>query len=78
LDTVAATDEADLIAATDPKLIPELAGSWDRMDEEAKQFIRRIIGNSHSAHEKLNALAALAERLQQQVPEAVSRRAQGA
>jgi len=66
------TDEAA------PELIPELAGSWDRMDDEAKQFIRRIIANARSSHENANALAALAERLQQQVPLAVTRRAQGA
>jgi hypothetical protein len=36
------------------------------MDEEAKQFIKRIIGNSYSLHEKVNVIAALAEQLQQQ------------
>jgi hypothetical protein len=78
LDAVATTDEAALVAAADPELIPELAGSWDRMDDEAKQFIKRIIGNSHSSHEKVNALATLAERVQQQVAVAVTRKAQGA
>jgi hypothetical protein len=78
LDAVATTDEAALVAAADPKLIPELAGSWDRMDDEAQQFIKRIIGNSHSSHEKVNALAALAERVQQQVAGAAARSAQGA
>jgi hypothetical protein len=78
LDSVAATDEVTLIAATDPQTLPELAGSWDRMDEEAKQFIKRIIGNSHSLHEKVNVIAALAEQLQQQRAMADIRRAQGA
>jgi hypothetical protein len=72
LDTVVATDEAATVATTDPKLIPELAASWERMDDEAKQFIRRMIGNAHSLHEKANALAALAEQLQQQATMAVT------
>lgn len=66
LDTVAATDEAALMAAIDPKSIPELAGSWDRMDDEAREFIKRIIGNNRTLQEKSNAIAALAEQLQQQ------------
>lgn len=78
LDGVTATDEVTAIAAADPTTIPELAGSWDRMDEEAKQFIQRMIGNSHSLHEKLNAIAALAEQLQQQHIMADTRRAHGA
>jgi hypothetical protein len=72
LDAAVATDEAATVATTDPKLVPELASSWERMDDEAKQFIRRMIGNAHSLHEKANALAALAEQLQQQVTEAVT------
>lgn len=78
LDAVAATDEAALVAAADPERIPELAGSWDRMDDEAKQFIQRMIGNARASHENVNALAALAERLQQQAAGVAIRRAQGA
>ena len=70
LDSVVATEEANLIATTDPKSLPELAGSWDRMDDEAKQFVVRILSGSHLLHEKASALAALAEQLQQQLVEA--------
>lgn len=78
LDAVAAPDEAALVAAADPERIPEFAGSWDRLDDEARQFIKRIIGNSHAMHEKVNALATLAEQVQQQAAGAAVRRAQGA
>jgi hypothetical protein len=67
LDAVMATDEAATTMSPDPKQIPELAGSWDRMDDEAKEFIKRLIGNSHSLHEKVDVIATLAERLQQRV-----------
>lgn len=73
LDAVAAADEVTPVA--DPQQIPELAGSWDRLDDGAKQFIARMLASAHSSHEKVNALAALAEQVQQQVTGSVTRRA---
>lgn len=78
LDAVTVTDEAALAAETDPESIPELAGSWDRLDDEAKQYIRRIIGSAHASQQQVNALAALAEQVQQQVTGGITRRAQSA
>lgn len=78
LDSIMVTDEAVLIAATDPGTIPELAGAWGGMDDEAREFVRRVIGNSRSLHETVNALAALAERLQQNSLAANPRVATGA
>jgi hypothetical protein len=54
-------------AVPDPGTLPELSGSWDRMDDESKRFVRRLIDSSHESHRKVEILAALAERLQQQV-----------
>lgn len=71
LDAVATGDET----AVDPEQIPELAGSWEKLDETAKQFIKRLIGNSRASHETVNALAALAERVQEQVATVATRRA---
>jgi hypothetical protein len=78
MDAATTTDESEMAASIDPKQIPELAGSWDRMDDQAKEFIRRTIGNSRSLLERLNGLAALAEELQQQVQVGVVPIAQGA
>lgn len=73
LDGTAVHDETELVVTADPQHIPELAGSWDRLDDGAKQFIRRIIGNARSAGEKLDALAVLTERLQSKLAENVTR-----
>lgn len=65
-------------AGVDLQTIPELAGSWDRLDDEAKQFIQRTIGTSRALHEHVNTLAVLAEQLQQQATVRVTRKAQRA
>lgn len=52
-------------AAIDPETLPELAGSWPRMDDEAKLFIQRLIETTHTQARNLETLAALAEKLQQ-------------
>jgi hypothetical protein len=75
LDAVTATAPAALNAAVDPQAFPELTGSWDSLDDTAKECIRRLVGNARGLHEQVNALAVLAEHLQQQVPPAVTRRA---
>jgi hypothetical protein len=57
---------AERPAPVEPERIPELAGSWDRMDDTAKEYIRRLLAAAGAAHEQVAVLAALAERLQDQ------------
>lgn len=52
--------------AVEPERIPELAGSWDRMDDAAKDYVRRLLAAAGAAHEQVATLAALADRLQEQ------------
>src|SRR4051812_49141345 len=47
-----------------PAALPELAGSWDRMDDDARRFVTRLIDSARAAHAHVAALAALAEQLQ--------------
>jgi hypothetical protein len=47
-----------------PESIPELAGSWERLDDEAKRFVRRLLDTARALHENGSVLAALAEQLQ--------------
>lgn len=75
MDGLTATSPVSLVANADPQTIPQLAGSWDRMDDGAKAYICRILGNSDELYEQVNALAVLAERLQQQITAGVSGRA---
>lgn len=72
LDAAAAPDEPP-----DPGTLPELARSWDRMDDDARRFVARLIDTARTSHDHVAALAALAEQLQQQVV-AAPRRAIGA
>jgi hypothetical protein len=65
--TLAATDEVELIRQAQPASIPELAKSWDRLDPDSKSYIQRLIGNVNALYEKVLALARLAECLQQQI-----------
>lgn len=51
-------------APAEPESIPELAGSWDRLDDEAKRFVRRLLDTARSLHDNKSELAALAEQLQ--------------
>jgi hypothetical protein len=69
------TDEAELIQRANPSSVPELARSWDRMDRETQNYIKRLVGNGQALHEKLLMLAQLAEQLQQQVMELEQRSA---
>lgn len=73
LETVTATSPATLLGDTELQDLPELAESWDRLDEMAKRYIRRTSANARSLYEQVNALAALAERLQEQVEAATHR-----
>ncbi|MCI0700300.1 MAG: hypothetical protein L0241_04380 [Planctomycetia bacterium] len=67
LDSLAATDEAELIRKTDPKALPELASSWEQLSEEGKRYITRVFANAQSLSERATVLAALAEQLQQRL-----------
>jgi hypothetical protein len=67
LDSLAATDDHDLLEQAQPADIPELAGSWDRLDEEARKYVKRLHGNVNGLYERVAILARLAECLQQQV-----------
>jgi hypothetical protein len=67
LDSAMATGNSTKVVATDPKAIPELAGSWDLIDDLGREFIQRLIGAANSMHEQVSILAGLAERLQEQV-----------
>lgn len=73
LDGLSATDPAVRVAASEPENLPELAASWERLDDAAKACVRRLFGNVDTLHEKVRALAALAERLQQQLERATPR-----
>ena len=66
LDLALEAGNSAMAAAADPKAIPELATSWNMIDDDAREFIRRLIGLSHSMHEQVHILAVLAERLQMQ------------
>jgi hypothetical protein len=59
--------DRDSIADVNPLAIPELAKSWDKIDEEAKLYIQRAFGNAQNLYERVFLLAKLAERLQEQV-----------
>jgi hypothetical protein len=78
MDAVAPSDEAARSVASHPERIPELAGSWDRMDETARQFVTRLIGNAHALNETVHALAALAEQIQHRAAQPAPREARGA
>ena len=67
LDSVTATAESDLLRAAEHRTPAELAGSWDQIDEQGKRFIARTLASARSLSEKVQILAALAERLQQQL-----------
>ncbi len=67
LDGVTATSPAALVANADPQTVPQLAASWDMLDDAAKVYLRRILGNADELYERMNTLAVLAETLQQQV-----------
>lgn len=73
LDGVTATSTAALVADADPQTVPQLAGSWDQMDDAARVYLRRVLGNYDALYEQVRALAALAEALQQQIDNATSR-----
>jgi hypothetical protein len=72
LDSLVATDEAELIRQAQPPA--ELAGSWPELAPAVKEYVGRITGNVHALYERVLILARLAERLQQQVAEAQSQR----
>jgi hypothetical protein len=74
LDSVSATDEAELLKNVESGTLPELADSWDRIDEQGKRFIARTVASAQALYETVQLLAALAEQLQQQllVPEGVA------
>lgn len=57
-------------ASADPEALPELAGSWGRMDDEAKGYVRRLLGDARALAERVHAVAALAEQLQHRPPTA--------
>jgi hypothetical protein len=61
------SDELSLIDSVHPESHPSLAESWPKMNEEAREFIRRTMVNSQSYYEKTQILARLVEKLQQQV-----------
>ena len=67
LDSLTATDESQLLKKVEAGTLPELAGSWDRIDEPGRRFIARAIASAQALYEKVQILAALAERLQQQI-----------
>jgi hypothetical protein len=67
IDSLTATDESQLVEQSHPEMLNELSGDWDKLDDKAKKFIKRLIGNSRALNEKVEILATLAEQLQQQV-----------
>ncbi len=67
IDSLVATDEAQAIEKCQPELLNELKEDWDKLNDQAKKFIKRMIGNSLTHYEKIEILATLVERLQQQV-----------
>ncbi len=67
LDAVTATDEAVMLRAVENDTPGEPARWWDRIDEQGQRFVARVIANAQTLSEKVQVLAALAERLQQQI-----------
>jgi hypothetical protein len=67
LDSVAATDESEMLRATEAEMRPESVPDWDRLDDEGRRFVARAIANGHSLYERVRILAALADQLQQQL-----------
>lgn len=67
LDSLAATDEVEMLRTTEASALPELTGCWDQIGEEGRHYVTRVVANARSLYETVQALAALAERLQQQV-----------
>jgi hypothetical protein len=67
LDSVTATDDAALLRAVEAGTLPEFASCWEHLDEGAKRFIARTVAGARALHEKVQILAALAERLQEQL-----------
>ena len=72
LDSVTATGEAELLKAVELGTRSEAVGGWEHLDDEARRFITRTVANARSLHETVQVLAALAERLQQQLHAAES------
>ena len=54
----------------EPSAIPELADSWEKLDDAAKQFVQRLLDSARALHDNVNVLAALAEQLQSRTEEA--------
>jgi hypothetical protein len=67
LDGLSATEEIELINQVQPGTVPELAASWEHLNVEAQTYIKRVMGNTNALHEKVLALARLAETLQERV-----------
>jgi hypothetical protein len=67
IDSLSASNESLLLEQSHPELTIELSGVWSSLDENAKEFIKRLLGNSRVLYEKVALLATLAEQLQQQV-----------
>jgi hypothetical protein len=66
-DGLAATDEAQLIEQADLEASAALAGAAKHLDRDAQRQVQRLVGNVHALLEKVEILARLSERLQQQV-----------
>lgn len=69
MDNLVASDQGDLNDRVNPELFPELTGVWNQLEDTAKQYLRRLIGNSQGIYEQVNILSVLVEQLQMQIME---------
>jgi hypothetical protein len=67
LDSLVATDVAELTKRAQPGTSPELKTCWQDLDPKAQKYIKCIMGSADWLYEKVQILGRLVEVLQQQV-----------
>ena len=67
MDGLTATDEAAMLREFESRTAAEPPAWWDKLDESSRRDITRTAANAQSLYERVQVLAALAERLQQQL-----------
>lgn len=67
LDGLTAADESATLRDFETRTAAEPPAWWDKLDEAGQRDIARTAANAQSLYERVQVLAALAERLQQQL-----------
>lgn len=67
LDSATATDEAEMLRATEAEMRSDSVPGWDQLGGEGRRFLTRALANARPPYERLRILAVLADQLQQQL-----------